>query len=70
MDFYKMESFVDFYAKLDEYRDLLDDIYEPVKYGELTFFASRIIEELDPVAFTIGFREWLEENPEEEFLDL
>jgi len=40
------------------YRDHLDGIYEEIKLGELTFFPSKVIEELDPIAFRCGFADW------------
>ncbi len=36
------------------YRDLLDDIYEPIKFGELEYSPSQVLEAVDPVAFRIG----------------
>ena len=41
-----------------EYRELLDEIYPTVKFGSLVFSASRIIEELDPIAFRCGLADW------------
>ena len=35
----------------DDVRNFIDDIYEPIQIGNLTFDASRIVEELDPIAF-------------------
>jgi len=37
-----------------EYMDWLDEIYEPVQVGNSTFDVSRIIKELDPIAFRCG----------------
>lgn len=39
------------------YRDLLDDIYEPVRFGELEYSPSAVLEAVDPVAFRIGAQE-------------
>jgi hypothetical protein len=36
------------------YRDMLDELEPEVKVAGLSFCASRIIEELDPVAFRCG----------------
>jgi len=52
------------YEKISErelrqrYRDDLDGIYGEIKLGELTFFPSKVIEELDPTAFRCGFADW------------
>jgi len=35
----------------DEVRQYIDELYPEVKIGNLSFSASRIIEELDPIAF-------------------
>jgi len=32
-------------------RDILDESYPEVKIGQLTFTASEIVEQLDPIAF-------------------
>ena len=45
-----------------EYRELLDEIYPTVKFGSLVFSASRIIEELDPIAFRCGLADWKSEE--------
>ena len=39
------------------YRDLLDDIYEPVRFGELEYSPSAVLEAVDPVVFRIGAQE-------------
>jgi hypothetical protein len=36
------------------YRDMLDDVGPEVRVAGLSFCASRIVEELDPVAFRCG----------------
>lgn len=36
------------------YRDMLDECEPEIKVGGLSFCASRIVEELDPVAFQCG----------------
>jgi hypothetical protein len=36
------------------YRDMLDEVEPEVKVAGLSFCASRIVEELDPVAFRCG----------------
>jgi len=43
---------------LQRYRDDLDETNEEIKLGELTFLPSRVIEELDPIAFRCGFADW------------
>ncbi len=40
------------------YRDLLDEIYEPVKFGELEYSPSTVLESVDTVAFEMGVSEY------------
>ncbi len=40
------------------YRDMLDETCEQVTVGGLTFSPSRVIEELDPVAFRCGVSDY------------
>ncbi len=42
----------------DNYRQWLDDVIGEIQVGSLTFDASRIIEELDPIAFRCGFSDY------------
>jgi hypothetical protein len=41
-------------ASFDE---MFDEIYPVVKFGELTFYPSRILKELDPIAYGIAVSE-------------
>lgn len=36
------------------YRDLLDEVYEPIKFGELEYCPSQVLEAVDPTAFRMG----------------
>jgi len=38
----------------EKYRQMLDECYPEVQIGCLTFSPSRIVEELDPIAFRCG----------------
>ena len=40
------------------YDDFLDDIYPPYEVGCFTFDASRIIKELDSIAYNVGMSEY------------
>tara|TARA_Y100000589_G_C27124643_1_gene617977 strand:- start:59 stop:265 length:207 start_codon:yes stop_codon:yes gene_type:complete len=42
----------------EQYDELLDEIYGEVKLGNLTFSPSRIIRELDPIAYRTGLSEY------------
>jgi hypothetical protein len=47
------------------YRDLLDEIYPPVKFGELEYSASTVLESVDPVAFRMGCNEHADSEVED-----
>jgi hypothetical protein len=38
----------------ENYREQLDEVYEPVKFGELEYSPSTVLEAVDPVAFNMG----------------
>ena len=40
------------------YDDMLDEIYSPVSVGELVFDASRVLREMDPIAYKCGWIDW------------
>ena len=40
------------------YKDLLDEIYEPIKFSALEYSPSQVLEAIDPVAFNIGANEY------------
>tara|TARA_B100001939_G_scaffold263695_1_gene230887 strand:- start:279 stop:485 length:207 start_codon:yes stop_codon:yes gene_type:complete len=42
----------------EQYDEMLDEIYGEVKLGNLTFSPSRIIRELDPIAYRTGLGEY------------
>ena len=50
----------------EQYEEMLDDVYGDIKLGYLTFQPSRIIRELDPIAYHIGYTEFVDEMLGEE----
>lgn len=54
-------KYIDESLALDRYREELDEFY-PVEIAGMSFCASRILEELDPIAFNCGFSDWLDAN--------
>ena len=48
----------------ERYRDFLDEVYNSVTIGEVTFAASTILEECDPTAFRVYFSDWVSEYPD------
>jgi hypothetical protein len=56
-------------ASFDE---MMDEIYPVVKFGDLTFYPSRILKELDPIAYSIAVSEhedYLAEQEQDEVCD-
>lgn len=50
------------------YRDLLDECYPEVKFGDLTYSPSLVLESVDPTAFRIGAIEYADGMVEEGLL--
>lgn len=44
----------------DRYNEMLDEVYETVKIGELHYDVSRVLSEVDPIAWREGFNDWLD----------
>lgn len=52
----------------EAFDEMLDESYPPVKMGTLTFYASDILYNCDPIAYDISVSEWedwQEENSED-----
>lgn len=53
----------------DQYNDMLDE-FGPVEIGNLTFYPSKIVEELDPTAYRCGLNDYVDSrdiSEDEEF---
>lgn len=60
----------------DQYNDMLNDCYDEVSVGGMTWTPSEVLEKMDPVAYRCGFNDfedsqlqdgsWFEEDPTEE----
>ena len=42
----------------EQYDEMLDEVYTPYNIGVLEFNASRVLSELDPIAYATGFNDW------------
>ena len=49
----------------EEYNDMLDDTYPEYKMGNLSYSPSRILKELDPIAYRMGKQEYQESRIED-----
>ncbi|MBU6454380.1 MAG: hypothetical protein KGS72_21610 [Cyanobacteria bacterium REEB67] len=47
------------------YRDLLDEIYEPVRFGDLEYSPATVLESVDPTAFRMGANEYADSEMED-----
>jgi hypothetical protein len=54
-------TYIDEDKALQQYRDELDELHD-IEICGMSFCASRILEELDPIAFNCGFTDWLDAN--------
>lgn len=49
----------------DNYDDLLDDMYPEYKIGDIGFYASRILKELDPIAYNCMIDDFIDSELKE-----
>lgn len=42
------------------YDAMLDECHEPMKIGYMSFSASEVLSECDPIAYRCGFNDWLD----------
>jgi hypothetical protein len=47
------------------YEEMLDDCYELVKIGQMTYYPSQVLKECDPIAYRIGMWEYAESLAED-----
>ena len=49
----------------EEYDDLLDEVYEVIKFGTLEYSPSQVLKAVDPIAYRVGMNDYedsMEEN--------
>lgn len=44
----------------DMYNEFIDETNEIVKIWNMEYLPSRVLEELDPIAYRCGFNDWLD----------
>lgn len=49
-----------------EYRTMLDDLYEPIRFGNLTYDYGWALEKLDPIAFDESYWSFVHSIDDEE----
>lgn len=50
---------------MTEYDDFLDEVCEDVTIGSLTYSASFALQRVDPIAYRVGYSEWLDSVEED-----
>jgi hypothetical protein len=50
----------------EAFDEMLDECYEPFKIGEMTFYASDILRDCDPIAYRIAVGEYEDEDEDDE----
>ena len=48
------------YQLEDLYKEMLDECYPMVKVAGMEYETSRALYELDPIAYRVGFNDWLD----------
>lgn len=51
------------------YRKMLDEVYGEIQVCGISFFSSRVLEELDPIAFSCGCNDWIDGEVGERLTD-
>ena len=44
----------------EAYDDMLDEVSGPVRIGSLEFSASRVLREVDPIAYRVGLHDFID----------
>ena len=52
--------YLDEHKALEQYDEMLDECYGEVRLGSLTFSPSRVLKEMDPVAYRCWFNDWMD----------
>lgn len=48
------------YELEEQYKEMLDEVYGMVKVAGYEYETSRALYELDPIAYRVGFNDWLD----------
>lgn len=65
----ELESAISDYVD-ENYDDLLDEIYDEVKIGYCTFYASEILKNCDPITYRCGIDDFVNSELEDALSDL
>ncbi len=45
---------------IERYDDMLDEVIEPMNFGSFSLYPSRVLREVDPVAYRVGFHDYMD----------
>jgi len=68
-DIYSGEGLSD-YDLHERYDDMLDECCDEVRIGSLSYMPSRALKEVDPIAYRVGFSDWLDSELGETITDV
>ena len=52
--------------RYEEYNEMLDEVYGTIQIGWARYYASDIWKENDPIAYELGYQDWLDAMAEQE----
>jgi hypothetical protein len=55
-----MIEYIDESQAYELYNEMLDELYSPISIAGIKFDPSRVLKELDPIAYQCGFNDWLD----------
>jgi len=55
-----MIEYIDESKAYELYDEMLDELYSPINIAGIEFDPSRVLKELDPIAYQCGFNDWLD----------
>lgn len=47
---------------IQQYRDMIDDTVGDIEIFNMSYCASRVLEEIDPIAFNCGYNDYFDEK--------
>ena len=54
-------SSIDSWAEaVEAYDDMLDEVIEPMRFASFEFDASRVLREMDPIAYRVGLHDFID----------
>jgi hypothetical protein len=61
-----MNKYLPNHELYEMYDEMLDSVYDPVKIGAYEYEVSTALRKVDPIAYELGFDEWLDSQIQDE----